>query len=64
MERVGRYKIKRKAEKVHVPLDLAVRLVHVEVGQDVLGEGRGRRVGDEAVDAVGEETVGALERVG
>ena len=51
-------------ERVHVPLELLVRLLEVHVRQDVAREGRARRVGDEPVDAVGEVLVVPLERVG
>ena len=48
----------------HVPLDLAVDILDVLVGQDAAGERGVGRVGDEAVDAVGEVLVWALEDVG
>ncbi|MFN9906511.1 MAG: hypothetical protein ACK56F_10360, partial [bacterium] len=50
-------------ERVHIPLDLAVRLVHVHVRQNGLGERRGRGVRYQAVSAVGEERVAAFESV-
>jgi len=51
-------------EAVDVPLELLVGVLEVDIRQDVLGEGRVRGVGDEAVDAVGEVLVVALEGVG
>ena len=51
-------------EAVDVPLEFLVRVLEVDVGEDVAGEGGVGRVGDEAVDAVGEVLVRALERVG
>jgi hypothetical protein len=51
-------------ERVHVPLDLLVGLVHVHVGKDVFGEGGGGCVCDEAIDAVCQERVGSLQSVG
>ena len=47
-----------------VPLDLSVDVVDVSVRQDDTGERGVGRVRDEAVDAIGEPGVGALEDIG